>query len=414
MAELFGLDVGQINRLADSVDQSAEAVERLADRARAGVTQSTAIWAGGDADQFRSLWVNGHDPTIRRAAAELRSMSERIRLNRDQQIEASAADLVAGGSTGQPAWTGAFVYGDRPDGRLVPDYGTGWGAGGAAAGSYHYRQLPGGGFVLEAEVDARYGTQGQGAGTFEGSIFGHDLTARGRGGAFVGARGEGSANLEFSDAGWFVDVNGEAFIGAEIYGDASMDYGIFSAAVDGRAAAGAYAQGEVTYHITDDGYLIALGADAGVSAEVGVAGDVALGEYVAVGAGGSAMVGVVASGHVMQEFDGRNFRTGADGEAFAGKKASVEGEVALLGGDVDMGGSVGVSAGVGAGFSGGFAFGADEIGYEIDLGLALGLGFDLSIEQSFDPSGLAGHIGDAGGAAVDVGKDATGWISPWW
>ena len=403
MADLHGGDIQEMTRLADSVDRSADSVDALAATAQAGVAESARIWIGGDADWFRSNWSSVHDPMMRQAAIALRAMAQQIRINRDHQAATSAADLgpgSGGGGTAGPGpwtpgpfrpgpggpggpypwypdnqpggpgnigsapagrfWYDAFSFGERDDGRLVEEYTTDWAFGAAAAGSYYYRQLPGGGFELVADIDARSGLQGQIGGTHDGEFLGVDLEAQGEVGAFLGGRGSGSAAFELSDDGYLIDVGGEAFVGAE-----------------------AYANGDVTYGV--------------------------------VGATGSAfaMAGAGASGNYMQEFDGRNVRTSVSADAFYGAKAGVEGDIAL-GDDVSLGGGVGVSTGIGAGFEGGFALGLDEVGVELDLGLALGLGFDASIDVSFDPVGLGGDIVDGGGAVLDAGKDATGWISPWW
>lgn len=382
MAQLHGLDIEEMSRLADGVERAADGVQAVADAASTGANESVRMWIGADAEDFRATWASTHDPAVRRASAELRMMADVIRRNRDEQIVASDAGLVSGlpgfpggpglpggpggpgsaiGSTpGDRTWMSAFDDGERSDGRLIGEYVTGWAFGAAAAGSAYFREVPGG-FEFDARAEGRSGFQAQAGGTYIDDILGQDLTAQGELGVFVGGRGHGSTTLVWTDDGYLVDLEAEAFLGAEAYGNGNFEYG-----------------------------------------------------PLAVAAAATAMVGTGASGSYMQEFDGRNLRTSAGGEAFVGAKAGVEGDVMVFGDDVSLGGGVGVSTGLGAGFEGGFAFGLDEIGVELDLGLALGLGFDANVDVSFDPVGLGSGIVDAGGAAVDFGRDATAWVSPWW
>lgn len=391
MAELHGLDIEEMTRLADAVDRAAAGIDAVADAASAGADESVRIWVGADADDFRGSWSTTHDPAVRRAGAELRAMAEVIRRNRDEQIVTSDVGTGRGGigsggmgrggpgpgdtgpgagpapgsnptgpGSGGDTWTGAFDVGERSDGRLVGEYETDWALSAAAAGAASYREVPGG-FEFDAWFEGRSGFQAQLGGTHTDTLLGHDLTAQGELGVFIGGRGDGSASLAWTEDGYLIDLDAEAFVGAEAYANGTFDYG-------------------------------ALGA-AGT---------------------GFALVGATAGGSYLNEFDGRNIRTDLGAEAFVGAKAGVEGDVTLFGDDVSVGGGVGVSTGLGGGIDGGFAFGLDEIGVELDLGLALGLGFDASIDVSFDPVGVGSGLVDAGGAAVDVGKDATGWISPWW
>lgn len=381
MAQLHGLDIEEMTRLADEVDRAAAGVDAVADAASAGASESVRIWVGADATDFRLSWSATHDPAVRRAGAELRAMAEVIRRNRDEQIVASDAgtvfggtvsngsapdgtaigsDSTASGSGADVPWTGAFAVGRRSDGRLIGEYETDWALSAAAAGAASYREVPGG-FEFDAWVEARSGFQAQVGGTHTDTLFGHEVTAEGELGVFIGGRGDGSGALAWTDDGYLIDLEAEAFLGAESYANGNLDYGALGAAGTGFALAGA-----------------------------------------------------IAGGNYLNEFDGRNIRTDLGAEAFFGAKAGVEGDVTLFGDDVSVGGGIGVSTGLGGGIDGGFAFGLDEIGVELDLGLTLGLGFDASIDLSFDPAGVGGGLVDAGGAAVDVGKDATGWISPWW
>lgn len=370
MAELHGLDIEDVARLADEVDRAADGVDRVTAAASAGASESVGFWVGADADDFRATWTSTHDPAMRRAAAELRALADVIRRNRDEQIVTSAAGSLGGGAipdgpviSSTPSgrtWNGAFDFGERTDGRLIGEYETGWALSAAAAGAASYREVPGG-FEFDAWVDGRSGFQAQVGGNRTGTLLGHDLAAQGELGVFLGGHGNGSTTFAWTDDGYLLDIDADAFLGAEAYANGNLEYG-------------------------------ALG----------------------ITSAGIAMAGAGAGGNYMQEFDGRNLRTDVGAEAFLGAKAGVEGDVTMFGDDVSLGGGVGVSTGLGGSFEGGFAFGLDEIGVEVDLGLALGLGFDASIDVSFDPIGVGTGLVDAGGAAVDFGRDATSWISPWW
>ena len=67
----------------------------------------------------------------------------------------------------------------------------------------------------------------------------------------------------------------------------------------------------------------------------------------------------------------------------------------------DVTGGVGVRTGVSASVSGDFDFGIDRVGGEVDLGGSLGLGFDASVGFAFSPSGLATGAADVAGDVAE-------------
>lgn len=108
MAGKYGADVAQLRALGDRLDRAAEEIER-AGRVLTQSVIATTLWQGPDASLFRTLWTSSHHPRVTGAAAALRSAARAVRLNADQQEQASrdGGGAVGAGSARGPVRSAA-------------------------------------------------------------------------------------------------------------------------------------------------------------------------------------------------------------------------------------------------------------------------------------------------------------------
>lgn len=131
MSRMVGADPDALDRLAADFDRSAGVLESTAVRVRASVHANP--WAGARATRFRNDWDQRHGPMLKRTAGALRTAARQLRVQAQEQRQASSA---GGGST-------------------VPTGGAGRGAAGTtAAGSTFMDVLGAGGrwFMTGSEL----------------------------------------------------------------------------------------------------------------------------------------------------------------------------------------------------------------------------------------------------------------------
>lgn len=99
MAAFVGMDPAAIRRmaatlgqLADQLDRSCEAIQRLVDDA-------IASWEGGDAYDFHTTWGGAHRSNLQQAVAAVRRMATSAEEDADEQETASSAAGVGPGGT---------------------------------------------------------------------------------------------------------------------------------------------------------------------------------------------------------------------------------------------------------------------------------------------------------------------------
>ena len=85
---MVGADVAQVRALAASFERAAEQLEQTSKRVRSGIQLSA--WVGPFAVRFRRLWESEHSVKINRVATDLRAQAKKLRLEADQQEQASA------------------------------------------------------------------------------------------------------------------------------------------------------------------------------------------------------------------------------------------------------------------------------------------------------------------------------------
>jgi hypothetical protein len=96
---LVGADVGDLRRLSSVMDAEAEKITDLK-RQLNGLIQNGHYWRGNDADQFRSAWHSDLQGRLGAAAACLKSNARALKLNAEQQEQASLGGGTGGGGTG--------------------------------------------------------------------------------------------------------------------------------------------------------------------------------------------------------------------------------------------------------------------------------------------------------------------------
>ncbi len=119
---LYGADVAQLRALGARLDQAAAEIER-AGRILAQDITTTTRWQGPDASVFRNLWSTSHHPQVASATAALRAAARTVRLNADQQEQASRADggtAVGAAAALAAAMTAAFGGAGVSDVRRPP------------------------------------------------------------------------------------------------------------------------------------------------------------------------------------------------------------------------------------------------------------------------------------------------------
>ncbi|MBT2587792.1 WXG100 family type VII secretion target [Arthrobacter sp. ISL-95] len=101
---LVGADVGDLRRLSAVMDAEAEKITTLQQQLTAMI-QAGSYWQGNDADQFRSRWQSDLHGRLGAAAFCLRTNARALKLNAEQQEQASSGGS-AGGSKGGPGGSG--------------------------------------------------------------------------------------------------------------------------------------------------------------------------------------------------------------------------------------------------------------------------------------------------------------------
>lgn len=108
---LYGADIAQMRQLARLLVLQAEQLETSVAHSLTNQVRGTSAWRGPDAEHFRSDWSASLEPSLRRAAQQLREASERVTANANEQEQASRGNGGAGASV---TGAGASVAGAGP------------------------------------------------------------------------------------------------------------------------------------------------------------------------------------------------------------------------------------------------------------------------------------------------------------
>lgn len=107
-----GMDVGEVERVADRLEIQAKAVQAIVGVVDAAVSGLMGIWSGADVEDFAAGWHQSHRPRTQTVADQLGAWVDQLRQQAQQQ------DLTSGGtgsvgSTGIVGWIGDLGGGIR-------------------------------------------------------------------------------------------------------------------------------------------------------------------------------------------------------------------------------------------------------------------------------------------------------------
>ncbi|VXB83681.1 conserved hypothetical protein [Arthrobacter sp. 9V] len=378
---LVGADVADLRRLSAVMDAEAEKITTLQKQLTAMI-QAGSYWRGNDADQFRSRWQSDLHGRLGAAANCLRTNARALKLNAEQQEQASAGGS-AGGSKGGPS--------------------TGPG-----------KSSPGApGFTFDPTT---YGpVTVQGSGSIDSQATGEAHGSVGPGGIEFGGSGEASSG---GDMTWKAEsgfgpvkttVTNETFVGARAEGEfgASVPFGLGlpNAHATGEAFAGAE---NVTIVRSDffDGWVTNTSTTRLMTGVEASAHATASSPFL-FSAGGEGFAGQKITVDNNTEFAGGLFAMGQGGELRAGAWASAgEGEVSVKGRDVT---GTAFSAGAGAELTGSRY--VEVLGQTLTLNatVAAGAGEGHFFTASMDEDGLT--LGAGAKLTAELGLGAGGQIT---
>ncbi|MET3370408.1 UNVERIFIED_CONTAM: hypothetical protein ABIE34_003683 [Jeotgalibacillus campisalis] len=378
---LVGADVGDLRRLSAVMDSEAEKITTLQQQLNA-LIQNGNFWRGNDADQFRSRWHSDLHGRLGAAAACLRTNARALKLNAEQQEQASSGS---------------------PEGGLKGGPSTG-----------HGKSTPGvPGFTFDP---TSYGpVTVEGSGSFDSQATGETHGSVGPGGIAFGGSGEASSG---GDMTWKAEtgfgpgkttVTNETFVGVRANGEfeASVPFGLGlpNAQANGEAFAGAE---NITTIRSDffDGWVSNTSTTRAMTGVEASAHANASSPFL-FSAGGEGFAGQKVTVDNKTEFAGGLFALGQGGELRAGAWASAgEGEISVKGRDVS---GTAFSAGAGAELTGSRY--VEVLGQTLTLNatVAAGAGEGHFFTASVDEDGLT--LGAGAKLTAELGLGAGGQIT---
>ncbi|MFJ6536025.1 WXG100 family type VII secretion target [Paenarthrobacter sp. NPDC091711] len=378
---LVGADVGDLRRLSAVMDAEAEKITSLQQQLTAMI-QAGSYWQGNDADQFRSRWQSDLHGRLGAAAVCLRTNARALKLNADQQEQASLGGS-AGGSKG----------------------GLSNGSGRATPGSLE--------FTFDPTTYGPFTVEGNGS--FDSKASGETHGSLGPTGIDVGGSGEAStggdmtwkAGSEFGPVK--TTVTNETFVGARASGEygATVPFGLGlpTAHANGEAFAGAE---NVTTVRSDffDGWVTNTSTTRMMTGVEASAHANASSPFL-FSAGGEGFAGQKVTMDNQTEFAGGLFSLGQGGELRAGAWASAgEGEVNVKGRETT---GTAFSAGAGAELTGSRY--VEVLGQTLTLNatVAAGAGEGHFFTASMDEDGLT--LGAGAKLTAELGLGAGGQIT---
>ncbi|SDX25487.1 hypothetical protein SAMN04487917_107100 [Arthrobacter sp. yr096] len=415
---LVGADVGDLRRLSAVMDAEAEKITDLK-RQLNGLIQNGHYWRGNDADQFRSAWHSDLQGRLGAAAACLKSNARALKLNAEQQEQASLGGAGGSGGTGGPGGTGGTGGAGGTGGTGGSKGGPGPGVGKSPAGMPGFTVGPTqygpvtvegeGSLVAEANGEAN-GSVGPGGAAFEASVdgkIGAEMTWTATSGfgpvtttttneTFSGARGDGKidARVPFGLGLPSVQATGEAFVGVENTTTTKSEF------FDGWATNTSTVRGmtgaEASAHASaDTPFLFGAGGEAFAGQKVTFGNETEFaGGLFSVGQGAELRAGAWASageGEVSVKDDDV---TGKAASAGAGAELTASQYIEVLGQKLST--SETVAAGAGEGYF--FNASMDEDGFTLGVGakitaeLGLGAGGQITISPSGFVDSVTGFV----------------------
>ncbi|GAA2854950.1 hypothetical protein GCM10010523_14480 [Paenarthrobacter ilicis] len=380
---LVGADVGDLRRLSAVMNSEAEKITALQKQLNALVVNGN-YWRGNDADQFRSTWHSQLYGKLGAAALCLKDNARALKLNADQQEQASTPGQGQG-SPGSPGFTfGPTTYGP------VTVEGNG-SIGSQATGEVHGTKGPGGWSIGGSGEASTGGEMTWTATTSNGPV---DTTITNE--TFIGARAdgkfEGSLPLGFGLPS--ASASGEAFAGIENTTTVRSDF--FDGWVTNTSTTRAMTGVEASAHAeASSPFLFSAGGEAFAGQKITTTNETEFaGGLFSVGQGGEIRGGAWASageGEVSvknKDVTGTAFSAGAGAELTGSRYVEVLGQTLTLNGTV--------AAGAGEGHY--FTASMDEDGLTLGAGakitaeLGLGAGGQITISPKGFVDSVTGFV----------------------
>ncbi|MBS1847163.1 MAG: WXG100 family type VII secretion target [Actinobacteria bacterium] len=88
---LEGMDVAAVQQLAQLLNQKADDINSTMQQLNGQINNSTSIWVGNDANQFRSEWQSTHVQQLNAVVNGLHDAAQKAIQNAQQQEQASGS-----------------------------------------------------------------------------------------------------------------------------------------------------------------------------------------------------------------------------------------------------------------------------------------------------------------------------------
>ncbi|MFE4195677.1 WXG100 family type VII secretion target [Paenarthrobacter sp. NPDC056912] len=388
---LVGADVGDLRRLSAVMDAEAEKMTDLRRQLNVMI-QGGNYWRGADADQFRSAWQGDLHGRLGAAVACLKSNARALRLNAEQQEQASL-----GGPGGGPGGSGKSS-GNSPSG--TPGY---------TVGPTTYGPVT-------VEGNGSIGVEGKGE--THGNVGPGGISAGGSGEVSAGAEMTWTATSAFGPVK--TTTTNETFVGGRADGsyDARVPFGLGLPSLNAKGEAFAGLENNTTTKSEFfDGWAtntstarFMTGVEAGAHANAdspflfGAGGEVFAGQKITIGNETEFAGGLFGFGQGT-ELRGGAWASAGEGEVNVSKGGSVTGGAASAGAGAELtasryvevlGQKFSASGTVAAGVGEGYFFNAsmDEDGLTLGVGakITAELGLGAGAQVTLSPSGFVDSV----------------------
>lgn len=383
---LVGADVADLRRLSKLMDSEAEKITTL-QRQLGSLIDNGHYWKGNDAERFRSLWRSDLHARLAAAALCLKTNARTLRLNADQQEQASVRSAGPGGAGG--SGSGGSGSGGLPGFTIGPrTYGPVTVEGHGSVGVEGTGQVNGSvgphGIDVEATGEVSAGGRAVFTATSENGPVSSSITNE----TFIGARADGGldASVPFGFGLPEFQATGEAFVGVENITTAKSDF--FDGWVNSTSTARFMTGAEAEAHAVGSGFLFSPGGEAFAGQKVTLTQETEFaGGLFTTGQGTELRGGAWASaGQGELSVDKSDKVTGGASSAGAGAELTQSQYVEVLGQRL----ATSATAAVGAGEGYNFTASLDEDGFTLGVGakITAEIGLGAGAEITISPSGF--------------------------
>ena len=390
---LVGADVADLRRLSKLMDSEAEKITTL-QRQLGSLIDNGHYWKGNDAERFRSLWRSDLHARLAAAALCLKTNARTLRLNADQQEQASVGSAGPGGAGGSGSGAGGSGSGGSGSGGLPGftigprTYGPVTVEGHGSVGVEGTGQVNGSvgphGIDVEATGEVSAGGRAVFTATSENGPVSSSITNE----TFIGARADGGldASVPFGFGLPEFQATGEAFVGVENITTAKSDF--FDGWVNSTSTARFMTGAEAEAHAVGSGFLFSPGGEAFAGQKVTLTQETEFaGGLFTTGQGTELRGGAWASaGQGELSVDKSDKVTGGASSAGAGAELTQSQYVEVLGQRL----ATSATAAVGAGEGYNFTASLDEDGFTLGVGakITAEIGLGAGAEITISPSGF--------------------------